>query len=67
MKEVWSVVLFAIEMMCFVVFLVTVRPDALIYVQGGNATGDCRTKSLETRECGFRAFAAMAEDVVRRR
>jgi hypothetical protein len=67
MKEVWSVVVFAIEVICFVVFLVTVKPNAPIYMQGGNAMGDCRTNSLETRECRFRAFAAMAEDVVRRR
>jgi len=66
MKEISSLATFAVGVVCFVMFLTTVKPDAPIEIRAAGVSGHCRTNTTGTNGCGLHLFAAISEAVVRR-
>ena len=65
MKEVWSVVVVTLEVLCFVLFFIPVRPDEPIAFRDGNGDGYCRMNSSAMGVCGSHLFAAVSDRVGR--
>jgi hypothetical protein len=60
MKEVLSLVTFALAALCFVVFVTTVKPDAISAVPPPSKPEVCQTHRSWTRGCGLHVFAAVS-------
>jgi hypothetical protein len=57
MKEVLSLAMFALSVLCFVAFVTTLRPPAVSAIQ---AAPDCRKLSSGMRGCDLHVFAAVS-------
>jgi hypothetical protein len=58
MKEVLSLVTFALGVLCFVAFVTTVKPTAISAIQA--APDYCRRDSSGMQGCDLRVFAAVS-------
>jgi hypothetical protein len=58
MKEVLSLALFALIVLCFVAFVTTLRPTAVSAIQA--APDYCRRHSSGMRGCDLHVFAAVS-------
>ena len=65
MKDVLTLVTFALGAVCFVMFVTTVKPDAMSAVPPPSRSGVCQTHASWTRGCGLHLFTAVSEAVVR--
>ena len=65
MKEVLSLVTFALAALCFVVFVTTVKPEAMSAVPSPSKPEVCQTLGSWTGGCGLHVFAAVSGAVVR--
>jgi hypothetical protein len=61
MKEVLSLATFALGVICFVVFVTTVKPTAISAIQA--APDYCRRDSSSMRGCDLHLFAAVSDAV----
>ena len=64
MKEIVSLATFTVGVLCFVMFLVVVKPDAPIAIQASNTPADSHTSGTRG---GLHLFAAVSEAVLRPR
>ena len=53
MKELLSIVTFALAALCFVMFVITVKPDAMNAVPPPIKSEACQTPASWTRGCGL--------------
>ena len=67
MKDILSLVTFALAALCFVVFVTTVKPDAMSAVPPPSKSAVCQTHASWTRGCGLRVFAETSDTIVRQR
>ena len=58
MKEVLSLAIFAVGVLCFVTFVTTVKPTAINAVQWTNKPDYCPTELSGVRGCGTQVIAA---------
>ena len=65
MKEVLSLVTFVLTALCFVVFVTTVKADAMNAVPSPSKPEVCQKLGSWTRGCGLHVFAALSGAVVR--
>ena len=58
MKEVLSLAIFAVGVLCFVTFVTTVKPTAINAVQWTNKPDYCLMEFSGVRRCGSQVLAA---------
>jgi len=58
MRDVLSLVVFVIKLLCLVVFLIMLKPDVIKAVHGTNEPMHCNTRHTSAQECGSNALAA---------
>ena len=58
MKEVLSLAIFAVGVLCFVAFVNTVKSNAITAVQWTNEPDHCPTELSSARGCGSQVLAA---------
>jgi len=61
MKEVLSIAMFALTVLCFVTFVTAIRPTAVSAIQA--APDYCRRHSFGLRACDLHVFAAVSGTV----
>jgi hypothetical protein len=59
MKDVLSLATFAIGALCFVVFVTTVKPDAISAVPASSKTEYCKMQASGAHGCRVHVFAAV--------
>lgn len=57
MKEVLSLAIFAVGVLCFVAFVNTVKPNAITAVQWTNEADHCPTELSSVGGCGSQVLA----------
>jgi hypothetical protein len=67
MKDALTLVTSALGVVCFVMFITTVKPDAMSAVPPPGKPEVCQTHGSWTRGCGLHLFAAASGAVVRQR
>jgi hypothetical protein len=65
MKDVLTLVTFALGAVCFVAFVTTVKPDAMSAVPPPAKLEVCQTHGSWTRGCGSHLFAAASDALIR--
>ena len=59
MKDVLSLATFAIGALCFVVFVTTVKPDAISAVPASSKPEYCNMQASGAQRCDVHVFAAV--------
>lgn len=58
MREVLSLATFVLGVLCFVAFVIAVKPNAFAAAEAPNKPAHCQTDDSQRRGCGLHLFAA---------